>query len=204
MKSRPRTLSAKVYFGLTVATSFLTVAPRLRWKTALAMKCQKCDKLATFHITDLSGDQLLALHLCAECVKEYLQPEETPPPQKVVSKVISKQLKLEQTTEELAELDHKECPVCGISFYEFRQGGRLGCPNDYVFFSNELEPLLNNVHGGVEHVGKKPLRGSHDTQPQTELIKLRREMKEAVDREDYELASELRDRIKSVEGESSP
>ncbi len=166
------------------------------------MKCQKCDKLATFHITDLSGDQLLALHLCADCVKEYLQPEQPVEQSSEVTNIISKQLKLGQTTEELAELDDKQCPVCGISFYEFRQGGRLGCPNDYVYFADELEPLLNNVHGGVEHIGKKPKRGAHDTQPQTELIKLRREMKEAVDREDYEKASELRDRIKSVEGES--
>lgn len=168
------------------------------------MKCQKCDKPATFHITDLSGDQLLALHLCADCVKDYLQPEKPVQPTGAVSNIISKQLKLGQTTEELAELDDKECPVCGISFYEFRQGGRLGCPNDYVFFANELEPLLNNVHGSGEHVGKRPERGAHDTQPQTELIRLRREMKEAVDHEDYELASELRDRIKSVEGESRP
>lgn len=166
------------------------------------MKCQKCDKLATFHITDLSGDQLLALHLCADCVKDYLQPDQPVEEESVSSNIISKQLTVGQTAEELAELDDKQCPVCGISFFEFRQGGRLGCPNDYVFFYAELEPLLNNVHGSAEHIGKKPLRGAHDTQPQTELIRLRREMKEAVDREDYEQASELRDQIKSVEEES--
>jgi protein arginine kinase activator len=140
--------------------------------------------------------------LCADCVKDYLQPDKPAPEPAEVTSIISKQLKLGQTTRELAELDDKECPICGITFYEFRQGGRLGCPHDYVFFAEELEPLLNNVHGSVEHAGKKPQRGSHDTQPQTELIRLRREMKEAVDREDYELASQLRDRIKSVEGES--
>ena len=163
------------------------------------MKCQKCDKLATFHITDLSDGQLLALHLCQDCVQDYLQPEKKTKKTPVVSSIISNQLKIGQTAEELAELDEKQCPICGISFYEFRQGGRLGCPNDYVFFYAELEPLLNNVHGSTEHVGKRPARGEHDTQPQTELIRLRREMKEAVDCEDYELASELRDRIKSVE-----
>lgn len=164
------------------------------------MKCQKCDKLATFHITDLSDGQLLALHLCQDCVQDYLQPEKKIKKAPVVTNIITKQLKIGQTAEELAELDEKECPICGISFYEFRQGGRLGCPNDYVYFLAELEPLLNNVHGSIEHTGKRPVRGEHDTQPQTELIRLRREMKEAVDCEDYELASELRDRIKSVEG----
>ena len=42
------------------------------------MNCQKCHKPATFHITDLTGDELLALHLCADCAKEYLNPEEEP------------------------------------------------------------------------------------------------------------------------------
>ena len=40
------------------------------------MKCQKCEKPATFHITDLSGDEVLALHLCPDCAKTYLQPEQ--------------------------------------------------------------------------------------------------------------------------------
>lgn len=165
------------------------------------MKCQKCDKPATFHITDLTGEGLMALHLCAECARDYLQPE-TKQEAPVVSNIISKQLKIGQTAEELAELDDKQCPVCGISFYEFRQGGRLGCPNDYIYFQTELEPLLNNVHGNTEHLGKRPANGDHDTQPRTELIKLRREMKEAVDCEDYERASQLRDQIKSIEAES--
>ena len=40
-----------------------------------------------------------------------------------------------------------------------------------------------------------------NTSRQTELIKLRRVMKEAVDQEDYERASELRDQIRKIEQE---
>lgn len=166
------------------------------------MKCQKCQKQATFHITDLTGDDLLALHLCPDCAKQYLQPEEALPDAPVMSNVLSQQLKpLEQAAEDLRELDSKECPICGISFYEFRQAGRLGCPHDYVFFGNELEPLLVNVHGDNQHVGKQPKRGVRDTESQTELIRLRRQMKEVVESEDYEKATELRDRIRKIEGE---
>lgn len=165
------------------------------------MKCQKCEKPATFHITDLTGDELLALHLCPDCAKHYLQTDEQPVEAPIVSGVLQKQLKLEQTAEDLMELDSKECPVCGISFYEFRQAGRLGCPHDYVFFGNELEPLLINVHGESKHIGKQPKRGAHNTESQTELIRLRREMKEVVEQEDYEKATELRDRIRRIEEE---
>ena len=165
------------------------------------MKCQKCEKPATFHITDLTGGELLALHLCAECARAYLQPETEPQAAPTVTGVLQQQMKLEQTAEELKALDARECPVCGISFYEFRQSGRLGCPNDYVFFGDELEPLLINVHGSNEHVGKRPKRAADGSLDKTEVIRLRREMKEAVESEDYERASELRDKIRTIEGE---
>lgn len=166
------------------------------------MKCQKCEKPATFHITDLT-DGLLALHLCPDCAKQYLQPEQSEPAAPTITGVLEQQLKLEATAEDLKELDSKACPICGISFYEFRQEGRLGCPHDYVFFGNELEPLLVNVHGDNQHVGKSPKRGLLDTETQTQLIRLRREMKEAVEQEEYERATELRDRIRTIEGEGS-
>ncbi len=167
------------------------------------MKCQKCEKQATFHITDLTGDELLALHLCPDCAKTYLHTTEPAEETPVISGLLNKQLKLEQTADDLRDLDAKQCPICGISFYEFRQAGRLGCPHDYTFFHSELEPLLINIHGDNQHVGKHPLRGAHDTESQTELIRLRREMKEVVEREDYETATQLRDRIRKIEGGSA-
>lgn len=165
------------------------------------MKCQKCNKSATFHITDLTGDGLLALHLCPDCAKHYLQPEEEAEAPKITG-VLSDQLKLEQTAEDLKELDSKKCPICGISFYEFRQAGRLGCPHDYVFFGSELKPLLESVHGDTVHVGKRPVRGAYDSESQTELIRLRGEMKQAVSEENYEKAQEIRDRIRTIESQS--
>ncbi len=66
------------------------------------------------------------------------------------------QMAIGQTAEELAQLDQQACPVCGITFYEFRSQGRLGCPHDYVAFQTQLEPLILNVHGESEHVGKRP------------------------------------------------
>jgi protein arginine kinase activator len=104
-----------------------------------------------------------------------------------------------ETAEQLARLDERTCPVCGITFLEFRKQGRLGCPHDYVCFGAELEPLLLNIHGETRHVGKVPKRGANNAEQQTQLIVLRRQMKEAVTAEDYERASKLRDEIRSIE-----
>ncbi len=167
------------------------------------MKCQKCDKPATFHITELAGGKPHELHLCEDHARDYLTSpgSETGLATGLVQQMqeMAKQMAIGQTADELAKLDQQECPVCGITFYEFRSQGRLGCPHDYTCFEDQLGPLISNIHGESEHVGKAPKRGSGGSEKRTQLIRLRREMKEAIDKEDYERASEIRDQIKRTE-----
>jgi len=165
------------------------------------MKCQQCEKPATFHITELTSGQPQELHLCETCAKTYLTHGEpaTGAVAPTLANVLAKQLQIGKAAEELAKLDQRACTVCGITFYEFRNQGRLGCPHDYVFFEKELTPLIANIHGETQHVGKRP-RGRHGgTDEQTELIRLRREMKEATQKEEYERAAEIRDQILALE-----
>ena len=98
-----------------------------------------------------------------------------------------------------AELAKLRCPDCGIKYMDFRKTGRLGCPYDYICFQAELEPPIVNIHGETEHTGKVSARFPEGTESRTQLIRLRREMKEAIDEEDYELASKLRDDIRGIE-----
>lgn len=165
------------------------------------MKCQRCDNQATFHITELAGEEPKEIHLCEECAREYLAPnqEEMAEVIPALAGVLAEQLAVGQTAEELARLDQQACPVCGITFLEFRKRGRLGCPNDYICFEKELESLLINIHGEIKHVGKVPQRCPTGGKMQTQLIRLRREMKDAIRTENYERASELRDEIHAME-----
>ncbi|QGJ71145.1 Nucleotide excision repair protein, with UvrB/UvrC motif [Planctomycetales bacterium 10988] len=136
------------------------------------------------------------LHLCAEHARDYLETVdqmEAPSPSDLAE--FASQMSLESPAEATQSV---KCSVCGISFQEFRQSGRLGCPHDYEAFQKELEPLLLNVHGASEHQGKQPKRFPFDTGERTQLIVLRKEMASAVEKEDYERASELRDRIRDL------
>jgi protein arginine kinase activator len=165
------------------------------------MKCQFCEKPATFHITELTepnGPEVM--HLCEEHARGFLQKESVNPVASIAG-ALAKQLNLGQTKAELAELDQKECPVCGISFFEFRSTGRLGCPYDYTHFADDLKPLLTNIHDSLEHRGKRPKRAAASADSQAQMIQMRREMEEAVDREDYERASELRDALRRMENQ---
>ena len=166
------------------------------------MKCQFCEKPATFHITELMGPEPQEIHLCEEHAREHLrQEDEDVSVSNSLAGALAQQLKLGQTAEDLARLDQQSCPVCGITFFEFRNQGRLGCPHDYVCFEDELEPLVFNIHGSTEHTGKHPKK-SGDSDWQTDLIRMRRELKEAIEDERYEEASELRDKIRSFEKKS--
>ncbi len=158
------------------------------------MKCQKCPKPATLHITEiLSEEQVEELHLCEECAHKYLyepQPKQTGPKPSAASHG--------EEADEPAVLNH-ECSVCGIKFVDFRNTGRLGCPHDYQEFRDELTRLLENIHGETRHCGKTPKRLPQNKQKQAELVALRKQLLQAVNREAYEEAARLRDRIRQVE-----
>lgn len=157
------------------------------------MKCQKCPKPATLHITEvIADDRFEELHLCEECANKYLSDQ----PAKAGAKGGAAQA---EESDEAAELNQKECAVCGTKFVEFRNTGRLGCPHDYQEFREELVPLLENIHGETKHCGKSPRRSPQNKQTQTELIQLRKQLQQAVHKEAYEEAARLRDRIRQLE-----
>jgi len=181
------------------------------------MKCQKCDKQAVFHITELETGEVRELHLCEDHARAYLNQSEAggeggdePEEGTSAGGALMGPLGVGQTADELALLDQKACAMCGITFFEFRNQGRLGCPHDYVHFEKELEPLISNIHGATAHTGRRPSRAATEAAPAagalpegteelTAVIGLRRSMKDAIACEDYEKAKEDRDAIRAVE-----
>jgi protein arginine kinase activator len=86
-----------------------------------------------------------------------------------------------------------------MKFVDFRNSHRLGCPHDYDTFHAELSTLLDNIHGETRHCGKMPRRYPQTKKLESELTQLRVQLKQAVQREEYEEAAKLRDRIKTLE-----
>lgn len=165
-------------------------------------RCQKCSKPATYHITDIERGKPREFHFCDEHARQHLAPPEEPPSPSVSELAAGLIKGTVQASREPSPADRQTCPICQITFLEFRNSGRLGCPHDYEVFRDELMPLLENIHDETRHCGKVPRRAPLNSQRQTELIELRNKLKRAVAAEDYEAAARLRDQIKSLEQES--
>ena len=160
-------------------------------------KCMRCNNQAYFHITELKNGKPLALHLCESCAQEYLNAVEVGGVPDDFVESIEESLPEVAIDEETAA---KSCPYCGISYKQFRSQGRLGCPKDYEVFHDELIPLLESIHNGeTQHVGKCPPRVSDSSRRHYELLRLRNDLKAAIDDEAYERAAELRDKIQQLE-----
>ncbi len=161
-------------------------------------KCRRCSKPATLHITEIRDGVVHEVHLCEGCAHDYLSNPQGP---ESLDEPAEGAAAFEEPADEaeLEALDQLVCPNCGITFREFRSQGRLGCPHDYVAFESELLPLLENIHGETQHCGKFPKRAPDASQRQYQLIKLRNELRQAIEGEDYEHAARLRDEIQALE-----
>jgi protein arginine kinase activator len=172
------------------------------------MICEACHQnLATVHLTEIVQKQKKELHLCEECargkgdfykgnfsVAEFLgglqDPKKKTSPEKAAPAAKTAAPKPDPIP---------ACPSCGLTFADFRTTGRLGCANDYEHFKKSLLPLLEKIHGATQHTGKVPGRLGQKLEKAKVLSALRKDLNLAIQREEYERAAELRDKIKHIE-----
>lgn len=169
-------------------------------------KCTFCGKPAVYHITEIVSGDVKELHLCRTHFEQYMRD-----PQELIAQATGQQSA--EGTPLLAMLagalkaarseadDELTCPECGITFAEFKKQGRLGCPHDYEVFGPQLELLLESMHRSSEHSGKYPRHHGNSLHRRAELLRLRRQLNEAVGHEHYEAAADLRDQIHAMEEE---
>ena len=163
------------------------------------MLCQRCGKLpATIHMTEISdGGDRTEWHICEECANAEGLAQGPP----IAPMALASLIQMESpASAQAGGVEPATCPHCGITFEEFRTKGRFGCPHDYTLFAEALNPLLDKIHGAHQHTGRLP-RGQQavDSALSDRMLRLRRELQDAVRREDYENAATLRDTIKELE-----
>jgi protein arginine kinase activator len=160
------------------------------------MLCQKCHKKnATVHLTEIVGNEKKEVHLCEECARDKgIGIKAQFSMADILSGLISAPV-----GKELAKLSKVSCPECGLSYINFHSAGRLGCAHDYKVFGELLTPLIRRIHGGTRHVGKVPPHVGKQVVKESKLLRLRRALRDAVQKEQYEEAARIRDEIKTIE-----
>lgn len=106
-------------------------------------------------------------------------------------------------TQNVVRNDDKKCPVCGHTWSDFIRTGKFGCGECYKTFANGAESVLRQVHSSSRHVGKVPSKSGADIRAKRRLEELKKQLKDAVNREEYEKAAKLHAEIKNIEGGAS-
>lgn len=162
------------------------------------MECQKCQQRpANVHITKYVNGIKYDMHLCEQCAQAAKVNLEIP--QLPINNLKNLLGFLTQLNVEKKEDIEMVCPNCKTPFNKIHEKGFLGCSQCYEYFSPQIEQILRRVHGAKQHRGKVPARMGTAYRIQREIKDLRNELQEAVGREEYEKAAQIRDKIKSLE-----
>ncbi len=95
-------------------------------------------------------------------------------------------------------VETKKCTLCGSTFPELVKHGKVGCPQCYSVFAEELSGSISKLHGATSHCGRAPGKLREGYERKEQIKKLEAELKSAIEREEYETAAELRDMLKSL------
>ncbi len=155
--------------------------------------CENCNKrLASVHIRKKINGQLEESYLCQTCAAKQGMP--------LLSIVnidnyIANLLKMQEKANE-PQQTMPVCPQCGYKLNMIQKTGRVGCAHCYEHYEKVLTPIIRKIHGGrihSDHCKKEEVNIENK-----EINDLKKQLKEAVTKEEYETAAVLRDRIKEL------
>ena len=185
----------------------------LNFKGGIIMLCQNCNKNeATVKYTEIINGEKREVMLCEECSRElgighmnFNMPID-------FSSFFGDLLEGYEDNSFMPLLTANKqlkCNNCNMSFDEFMEQGKFGCEKCYDAFSPKIDSILKRIQGSNRYAGRK-LVGNKESKiefeekpekKETEKEKLQRELKEAIEKENYEEAAKIRDKIKELKEE---
>lgn len=165
------------------------------------MICEKCNlKPAKVHIIKIINGKKTSMNFCELCAKKYeniiIEASKTQNINNMISSLFD--TIHGQTASTMKGNVHK-CTMCGLTLDGFRKSGRLGCPECYEIFKNNLDGILEKVQGQSIHVGKIPQRTGGELKIKNKILNLKKQLEEKIKTEEFEDAAVIRDEIKELE-----
>jgi protein arginine kinase activator len=165
------------------------------------MSCEQCrEREAVIHLTQIVNEQVTTLHLCERCAAEKGVESPGSLPKTPLGTFLAA-MGQELPEQSPAPRAGDNCPRCGGSLQDFRESGRLGCSECYRSFEVPLRDLLRRLHGSTHHMGERYAADREAATPSErhQATELREQLRLAVETENFELAAELRDRLRVLE-----
>jgi protein arginine kinase activator len=163
------------------------------------MKCEICGlRDAVIHIRQIQKSSINELHICEECAQEkgLMKEEES---EISISNLLSGLIDNKDIPGAQDTVD--ACPRCGMKAAEFRKRGKFGCPECFVAFQRDVRSILSQMAGRTHHTGKLPKSIVVDSPDKPDREALSMELRDAIEKEDYEKAAVLRDRIREMDSD---
>ena len=166
------------------------------------MKCSHCgEREGVVSLTQIIEGDVRTVSLCAKCAAEKgietgIGVADTP-----LGGFLAALGESTDPDAPLAEALEARCESCGATLRDFRETGRVGCAECYLAFDAPLRELLRRLHGSTHHTGMRYAAGvaPQQLEPNRTALELREQLRRAVESEQFELAAELRDRLRDTE-----
>lgn len=163
-----------------------------------------CNRPKPYHITEVHDGKTFTFDVCEECLPLVAQAKST-----TLLKNITELLHCVLGNLSQMNTPQGVCPKCNCSLQDIMKMQRVGCPNCYDHFEDELEGVFKNCQAGLEHVGKVPKnwKKKQDIINRIPLMdrieRVELQLMESVKTEAYEKAAQLRDAIKIMRRSAS-
>lgn len=161
------------------------------------MLCEECKvNEASYTLSVMVGDEVKTRHLCGDCMAKMNMNIASGNIKSLLSSILSAITGNNDTPAE--KQPEVVCPRCRTTLGQFTKTGHLGCPACYEAFHEQLQPMLLQIHGRVQHAGRKPLRTEDAQRSRSRQEELTRQMEQAIAVEDFETAASIRDQLKAL------
>ena len=163
------------------------------------MKCDRCGKPSVYHSTLIVNGVSQTTNLCRDCAIKEGVFNDSP------TSLFDDMFSAFADFLPFSKVENIVCPVCKTSLREFKNTERLGCPNCYDAFREEIENIVKRIAPRQmhkqeklnEYIAKKS--NDKDMSKEDKIVNLRQEMAQAVKEERYEDAAKLKKEIQKLE-----
>lgn len=168
------------------------------------MRCDECNiRDAQYTIAIVAGKETSTRHLCEVCMEKLRAKGEQVGFAEMIHQAVHA-IVFKGTQAELpqkADLPAISCPGCSTTLKSVMDLGQVGCARCYDTFRDHLQQRLKVLRQAVQ-AKTEPHWQREITPPHANQLwqeELTRQLKAAIEAEDYELAAKLRDQLSGKE-----